>query len=165
MVTAQRHQRIQRQRHQLQAQVDHQEVVARDHDRDAQQRKQAQGEQLALEHFTRAGIQLRVRQRGHHGQRGAQGQQVPHGVGHDHALHGVTRRLVVQVAHVQARHTRQGEHGQPVGGPTLLAGDVEIHHRHQACHAQQEDLGRHRHPVHVVHIRSAFSSACWWTRA
>jgi len=165
VVAAQGHKRIQRQRHQLQAQVDGQEVVADDHDRDAQQREHAQREQFTLQHLAGGRIRLRVNQRAHHGQRGTQRQQVTHGIGHHHLLHGIDGGTRVQRLQVQAGHAGQRQHRQVVGRLALRAGDEQVHERDQAGHGQQDDLGGHRDPVEVSHVGSGLSSACFEPRA
>jgi hypothetical protein len=83
-VAPQRHQRVTGQREQLQPHVDDQEVVAADHDEDAQQAEQGEREQLAAtQHVALARIRLAVDQRDHHRQRGKTLEPVAHLVADD----------------------------------------------------------------------------------
>ena len=90
VVAAQRHQRVAGQREQFQAQVDHQEVAARDHHEHAQQREQRQREQLAAaQHVAVGRVRAAVDQADHHRDGGEALEPVAHGVADDHAAEAV----------------------------------------------------------------------------
>ena len=72
MLTTQSHQRETCQAHQFESQINHQEMVARNHDVNAQQAEQPQGEQLpsTLQHVPLRRVLPCVNQCEHQGQRG-----------------------------------------------------------------------------------------------
>jgi hypothetical protein len=148
MVAAQRDQRVQAQRHQLEAEVDDEEVVRRQHHVDAEQREHAEREQLAPQHVSLARVRPCVDERDDHRDRGEHAEQVAHRVGNDHALRAVHRGAVVE--REQMHHADDGDRDQrqPVGGCAARVGDPQVDHRDHAGHGQQHDVGVDGGPVH-----------------
>ena len=153
VVPAHRDDRVQAQRHQLEAEVDDQEVVGREHDQDAQEREHREREQLALQDVAARAVGACVDQRGHHRQRREQAEHVPHRVGDDHVLHGVERVALGQIPAVDVPEVDHGDEEerplrQAIGDEALPVGDPEVGERDDAGHRQQGDLGKDGDPVH-----------------
>ena len=148
MVAPQGHQRIERQAHQLQAEIDDEEVVGRDHDAHAEQREQRQREELALQHLARADVRTRIGDGDHHRYRGEERQQVAERVGDNHALHRIDRLRAVQPHQVQQGHSSERGLREPERRSALLVFNEEIDQRDHAGHRQQDDLGGDGGPVH-----------------
>ena len=163
VVAAQGHQGIAGQRQQFQTQIDHQEVVARDHDEHAQQRKHRQGEHLtAAQHVAVCRIGAAVDQRDHHGHRGKALEPVAHGIADHHVAKPVERIATAGIHGLQRSDHCQREHGQHVSAGTARAVHTQIDQRDHAGHGQQHDFGVNREPADVVnHLLESLSSA--WT--
>mmetsp|Transcript_15026 Transcript_15026/g.35420 ORF Transcript_15026/g.35420 Transcript_15026/m.35420 type:complete len:435 (-) Transcript_15026:3986-5290(-) len=156
VVAPQGYEGVQRQAHQLQAEVDDEEVVCRQHHVDAQQCEQAQDEELALQHLAHPGVRPGIHQRDQRGDTGEAGEQMAHRVGDHHVLHRIAGQASVEVAEMQAGNDDQGQLGQPVGGSALFVGDPQVDQGDDAAHHQKQDFRIDREPVHVVHC---FASA------
>ncbi len=166
VVAAQRDQRVQRQAHQLEAEVDDQEVVGRDHHADAQQDEHRQRVELALEQVAAGDVGPGIGQRQHDGQRRAQRQQMAQRVGDHHALHADHALAGQQAVQVQQRDDGQRGLGQPEGRPPARVGDEDVDQRDRAQRGQQHDLRQGHRPVQVVHlgIHAGSLNPAWTTR-
>ena len=137
VVTAQSHQCVAGQSQQLKAQVDHQEVVAGDHDEHAQQGKHAQREHLtAAQHATVTRIRAAVHQRHHHGNGRKTLEPVAHGVADHHVAKTVHGAATVGVHHLQESNGTQRQQGQHIGAGAARTGDRQVHQQNHTCHHQ-----------------------------
>ncbi len=151
VVAAQCHQRIAGEREQLQAQVDHEEVVARHHDEHAQQHEHREREQLAAaQHASVRGVGPAIDQRHHHGDGREALEPVAHGVADHHVAEAVERVAAARVHALQHGHDGQGEHGEHVGAGATGARHAQVHQGDHAGHHQEHDLRVHRQPADVV---------------
>ena len=139
----QRHHRIQRQRHELEPEIEGQEVVRRDHDHHAEQREHRQHERLAAEQAARRQIASRIEKHQHHRQAAHEIEQVAEGVGDEHVAEGAHRRLVKHDQRRQ-RGCRNAEQRQPVGNVALGFRHEQVDHQHRASADQQHDRGQRR---------------------
>src|SRR6266566_998717 len=141
LVALQRDQRIQGERLQLQPEVDHQQVVGRNHRQHAQQREQREREQFSAPHRPGARVALRIHQRKARRQQGEQLQHLGHRVGHEHAAERVLHELRLQ--QVPATQRRRGQRRQrhriTQVAPPLR--HVQVRHQHQAGRRQYHRLG------------------------
>ncbi|KAF4529847.1 hypothetical protein B566_EDAN018342 [Ephemera danica] len=145
--------RVQRQAHQFQAEVDDEKVVGRTHHRDAEHREQGEREVLALEHLPRRQIRLRIGHGDERGQGRKAGQQVAHGIGHQQVLHGVLRLAFIEGAQMQPGHGGQGGLGEPEGETAAVIRDPQVNQGDDAGHHQQQQFRVDDRPVHRVHGR------------
>ena len=162
VVAAHRHQGVEAQRHQLEAEIDDQEVVRRDHHQDAEQGEHREREQLALQHLALGGVGPGVDQRHHHRQGGEQAEQVAHRVGHHHALHRVEGEAVGEVPELQHRQQEQRRLRQRVGDGPLRVLHPQVDERDQAGGGEQQDLGVDGLPVHGVRRHGAILLIVVW---
>ena len=145
VVAAQCHQGIARECQQLKAQVDHQEVVARDHDEHAEQGEHGQREQFApAQHVAVGSIGAAVHQGDHHGHGGKALEPVAHGVAHHHVAKTIEGVTAAGVHALQGSHHGEREHGQYVGAGAARAVDTQIDQRNHAGHGQQHNFGVNR---------------------
>ena len=172
IIAAHGHQRVARQGQQFQAQVQHQEMVARDHHAHAQQGKQAQAEQLATaQHLAVFGVGTCIHQ-GDHGGHGRKSlEPVAHGVADKQATKTEQGLANTGCTHVQEGHKGQGQQGQHIGQCALGAAHGQINQRDHAGHDQQHDFRIDRHPAGGVHhgvlsvLEFVTAAACSWPRA
>jgi len=153
VVAAQRHQGVQRQRHQFQAQVDRQHAVTRDHDHLAQRREQREHVELAAEvtreHAALAHVLARIHQRDADRQVGEQLQQVRHRVRYEHVVEGVHGGAAVEVGPAEHCAADQGQQRQVVGHVAARPLQVQVDQQDRGSRDQQEDFGADRHQVGV----------------
>ena len=163
IVTTQGHQGVTGQGQQFQPEVQHQKVVARNHDEHAQQGEQAQGEQFAAtQHVSVCRIRATVDQGGHHGDGRKAFEPVAHGVGHHHVAKAVHRGTGAGVQALQERHSGQGQQGQDIGHCAGGGFHAQVDQRNHASHHQQQDFRVSRHPTQVVnHLLIPLIWAAW----
>ena len=148
VVSAQGHQRVARQRHELETHVDDQKIVTRDHHKNTQQREQTQGEELtAAQHVAVGCVGSAVNQGDHQGKAGKALEPVAHGVAHDHFSKAVNRGTLGSVKRLQHSDHRQRQQRQRVGGATQRRLHAQVHHRNHASHDQQNDFGVNGDPA------------------
>jgi hypothetical protein len=159
VVTAQGHQGVARQCEQFQAQVDHDEVLARDHEAHAQERKQGQAEQFTTaQHVAVRRIGTRIDQRDQHGNGGKALEPMAQRVADDQMAPAVLGLVGQGIAGVEPGHTTQGQQGQHMGRGAAWARDRQVNQRDHAGHDQQHDFRIDRHPAGGVHHVVTFSS-------
>jgi hypothetical protein len=141
-VALERHHRVEREREQLEPQVEGEQVVRRDHHHHAERREQRQHEELAAEEPARGDVAARVDQHRRHARVGKQLEDVGHRVVHEHAAEGglrLQRRAEGEQGEREA--ARQRELRQPVSNRAVAVGHEQIHDQDHAHRAEQEDLG------------------------
>ena len=151
IVTTHRHQRVAGQCEQLQAQVDHQKVIARDHHEHAQQGEQAEGEEFpATQHVALGCIGAPVDQR-HHYRDGCEAfEPVAHRVT-DHLVAKTVERLFAGgVQRQQHGHYSQRQQTQDVGCGTAGAFNTQVNQGDDAGHNREDDLRINCDPTDFV---------------
>ena len=117
IVPAQRHQCITRQREHFEPQVDDQEVVARDHHVNTEQREHGEGEQLtAVHHFPLARVLASVNQCDQHGDCRKALEPIAHWITDDHSAKTVGCVTAGRVHGQQDRQSSQRQQGKDVRG-------------------------------------------------
>ena len=143
-IPVERNHGIQAQRHQLEAQIQREEVIARDHHHHAEHREERQREVFAAIHA--AIIQIGSRVDEAHGHRDIRHelQDRRHRVGDEHAVEGKLRCAASRLER-HDRHQRtaeQRELRQDIGDRSGAIGDDEINEQHDRSCREQPDLSR-----------------------
>ena len=148
-----RHQRIQRQRLQLEPHVEREEIGGGDHHHHAEQREQRQHERLAAEEPSRRQVVAREEERERHRGIGEELEQVGQHVVDDKPVHRPDR--LVAGSHDGDR--RAGEECQlrePVARPFLGLRQEQVEDQDDAGRGEQDDLGQHREKAWYRHCRT-----------
>ncbi len=120
VVAAQRYQRIAAQGHELQAHVEHQEIVARDHHKNAEQGKQAEREELAAAQHVATGHIGAAIDEGDHQCEGCKTlEPAAHGVNHHHLAEAVKGFTADGVGSFEGSHNGQRDECQHISQGAL----------------------------------------------
>ena len=159
IIAAQGHQGVAGQGQQFQAKVDDQEVLARDHHEHAQEREQAQREQIAAaQHVTLSRIGPAIDKSDDHGHRGKALEPIAHGIADHHATEAGQGLAGGRVVARQDRHHNQRQQRQHVGGAAHRRLDPQVKQRNHAGHHQQQDFRVRHDPAEVVnHVNALLS--------
>ena len=151
MIATHRSHRIQRQRHQLKSEIDDQQIAGRDHDHLPEQRKERQCIKLAAMHAPVCRIATGIDQSRSGRGAGNKLEDMPHGVGDIHAIHGVLRGLPELRADREHRQDQHDERSAAnVETPDASLEDIGQQYR-TGCN-QQQNLGQCRTDIEVVHL-------------
>ena len=156
IVTAQGHQRVARQRQQLQAHIEHQEVVPGDHHKHAKQGKQAEREVFATaQHAAIKGVRPAIDQRDHQRDAGKTLEPIAHGVADHHVAKTVDGLAAQRINRFDDRHHAQRQQGQGIGAGAALRFHAKVGQQNNAGHGGENDVGENRDPTEFVnHLNS-----------
>ena len=152
-----RDQRVQRERHQFDAEVEREEAVAGDDHLDAEQDEQRQYERFAAEQASCKQIAARIEQHQRNCDKARHSQEVGEHIVDDHV---VKRFDDVELRRFQryAGGNQQRELRQPIGDVSPLVVDEEIDNQNERCRRQNDDLRQYGEQVlGERHVRASSS--------
>ncbi len=144
-IALQGHHRVLGERHQLEAEVEREEVVRRDHHHHPERAEEREAEELAGEEVAHLQVRAAHRQAGDHGDEGGDLQHLRQHVGHVQAVEGDLGRAAELARRDDGGHEER-RLGEPVGGLAILGLDEQVRHEERGGEHQEGDLresGRH----------------------